>query len=111
MKNYDIVTADFSRFGYREMAKAKSLLDAYMDYRMTPAAQKWFGEGVKVMFNCHSGHVFLSDDDYNVLMLNDEDILDLFISCPNCGYEGFPQDVYNHPECEECKEFAENYLE
>jgi len=105
----DIVTADFSNFGYREIDLAQRLLYAYAHRRMTDRAVDWFGDGVQIMFNTHSGFVFLSDEDYNTLMFNNG-LLDLFLYCPNCGNEGFAEEIYENPQCDECKDFAKNYM-
>jgi len=79
---------DLSRYGYRELDLAMELLKSY---RNEPFYDGILGEGMKVMFNCYSGNVFLTDEDYNVAMMNGEK-LERFYSCGNCGHEGFAEE-------------------
>ena len=102
--------ADFKGFGYRELYEAGQLLSFYSGdpvSAMTPLARDYFaqygysGSYVKVGFNANSGNVFLMDDDYNVLMMNDGK-LDLFITTPYSGEEGFYDDLMDiYDELEE----------
>lgn len=89
----DIVTTDLSRFGYRELKMAASLLAAYCE-----SQPDFLSDGVTVMFNLHSGCVFLTDEDFNVGMMNDE-TLEQFHSCPECGAEGFAQELADSNDC------------
>ena len=88
----DIVTTDLSRFGYRELKMAASLLAAYCEN-----PPDFLGHGVTVMFNTHSGCVFLTDEDFNVGMMNG-DRLEQFHICCECGAEGFAEEIDDH-EC------------
>ena len=77
----------------REQEEALDLFNALRDGRITELAEQAFDcSSCDVYFNPNSGYVFLSDDDYNTVMLND-DKLDLFISTPYEGFEGFFDDV------------------
>ncbi len=49
------------------------------------------------MFNQHSGNVFLTNSDYQVLMFNGSE-LDLFISTPYNGNEGFMDELIEEYE-------------
>ena len=89
----DIVTTDLSRFGYRELKMAASLLGAYCEN-----PPDFLGDGVTVMFNTHSGCVFLTDEDFNIGMMNG-DRLEQFHTCFECGAEGFAEEMDDH-ECE-----------
>lgn len=89
----DIVTSDLSRFGYRELKMAAILLAAYCDN-----PPEFLSDGVTVMLNMHSGCVFLTDEDFNVGMMNG-DTLEQFHSCPECGAEGFAEEL---PEGNAC---------
>ncbi|WP_375207525.1 hypothetical protein [Hyphococcus sp.] len=89
----DIVTTDLSRFGYRELKMAASLLAAYCE-----SPPDFLGDGVTVMFNTRSGCVFLTDEDFNVGMMNG-DRLEQFHTCFECGAEGFAEEIDDH----ECK--------
>lgn len=95
----NIVTADLSRFGKREIELAKDLLDAYLKQ-----GADFLGEGITLNFNMDSGYVFLSDSDYNVAMIND-DKLEQWFSCPNCGHEGFLEDMEHGEDDKECQEY------
>jgi hypothetical protein len=45
------------------------------------------GDGITLNFNLNSGYVFLSDEDYNVGVLEDKELVQ-FYNCPQCGFEG-----------------------
>lgn len=96
----EIVTSDLSRFGYRELKMAADLLAAYCDN-----PPDFLGDGLTVMLNSHSGYVFLTDEDFNVGMMNG-DTLEQFHSCPECGAEGFAEEF---PENGCCQEFLANF--
>lgn len=88
-------TTDLSCFGYRELKMAAALLNAY-------CAEKpdYLGDGVTVMMNMHSGSVFLTDEDFAVAMMNG-DKLEPFISCPECGEEGFAEEMPDKACCQQ----------
>jgi len=98
----EIVTCDLSKFGYREIDLAIELLKAYKEDLNTIK-----GEKISLCFNTNSGCVFLSDDDYNSYMINDEtNKLEEWFNCPICGFEGFKKEVTdkdNHFDSEENK--------
>ena len=87
-------TTDLSEFGFRELRMAATLLTAYCDN-----PPDYLTDGVQVMFNAHSGCVFLTDEDYNVAMMNG-DTLEPFFSCPECGGEGFAEDMPDNDCCQ-----------
>ena len=96
----DITTTDLSKFGYRELAMAGDLLKAIKN----GLPDDFDDDGITVMFNTHSGYVFLTNSDYQVAMLNDKK-LESFYSCPNCGEEGFAEDILTKSgKCKNCKE-------
>jgi len=100
MKMEDITTTDLSKFGYRELAMAGDLLKAIKN----GLPDDFDDDGITVMFNTHSGYVFLTNSDYQVAMLNDKK-LESFYSCPNCGEEGFAEDILTKSgKCKNCKE-------
>jgi len=100
MSQQSYYEADFNGFGYMELDEAGKLLSFYAadpTSALTPLALDYFGAGysgsyVKVGFNANSGNVFLIDEDYNVVMANGGK-LDLFISLPYSGEEGFYDDL------------------
>jgi len=79
----DIVSADLSKFGIRELIEAQELLKAY-----TEQGAEFLGDGLTLNFNPDSGYVFLCDEDFNVGILDDDGKLVQFFSCPQCGKEG-----------------------
>jgi len=82
--------AIFADFGYRELDLAGELLTKYANGNISRMARDYFGGpyGIQVGFNNMSGNVFLVDEDFNVLM-SDGRQLDLFITTPYSGEEGF----------------------
>lgn len=95
----EIVTADLSKFGYRELEMARELLNAYI----TQGAKNLI-DGITLNFNTSSGYVFLSDKDFNVYMMNGHN-LEQWFNCPYCGHEGFKEDIKHEFESNECKEY------
>jgi hypothetical protein len=79
----DMLTVDFSGWGYREMGEAAELLDAYTDNPV----EFLDSSSITVNFNMNSGMVFLSDEEYNVGVMENKKVVQLF-SCAQCGYEG-----------------------
>ena len=80
-------TQDLSKFGYRELDIAGDLLHAYC--RTSP---DFLVDNVSTEFNPNSGCVFMVDEDYNVGMMNGDDI-EQWINCPECSTEGFLEDM------------------
>lgn len=81
---------DISHMGYRELQEAEKLLVAYAGAR--PDA--WWDENVKLAFNVHSGMVFLTNDDYQTLVLRDGKV-ELFYCLGYDGHEGFIDELYS----------------
>jgi len=87
----DIITVDYSKFGFRELEIAGKLLSLYAE-----GGIDFLGDGLKVHFNANSGYVFLSDNDLNVGVLNEaETHIVQFFTCMECGYEGTQQQGLN----------------
>lgn len=89
-------TTDLKDFGFRELKMAAELLTAYCC-----SPPDFLTDGVHLMMNMHSGCVFLTDDDFNVAMMNGA-ALEQFHSCPDCGAEGFAEDL---PDNECCRRY------
>lgn len=85
----DTNTQDLSKFGYVELAEAAKLLTAYCDPNQDT---DFLDEGIAIEFNSNSGCVFLIDQEYNVGMMNGDD-LEQWLNCPECGEEGFLEDM------------------
>ena len=93
-----MTTTDFSQFGNRELGMAAELLTAYSENNLTQLARDYFDNSeITVMMNQNSGNVFLTNSDYQVLMMNGDD-LDLFIVTPYNGNEGFMNDLIDEYE-------------
>jgi len=87
--------ADFEGFGLRELDEAGKLLTLYANGNLTPLANAAFiGGNIKVGFNANYGNVFLFNEDSETLMKNGNK-LDLFITLPYGGEEGFIDDLYD----------------
>ena len=89
------VTTDLKDFGYREIEMLRDILDAWVKHGLP---EDFNGEGVHPMFNMNSGDVFLTNEEFQVAMLNGGDTLESFYSCSECGYEGFMGDMENAVE-------------
>ena len=97
----DIVTSDMGKFGLREIEMAKELMTAWVEQGLP---EDFDQDGAKVAMNMNSGYVFLTNDEYQVAMMNG-DVLESFYSCPECDAEGFAEDVGwdgKHGVCSEC---------
>ena len=96
----NVITTDLSEFGFRELSMAAELLTAYC-----AAPPDFMSDGVQIMMNKHIGSVFLTDEDFQVAMMNG-DRLEQFYSCPECGAEGFAEDMPDNECCQEWLEAA-----
>lgn len=96
----EIVTVDLGAFGSRELRMAAEILTAFCKDRAN------LGDGVTLNFNRHSGCVFLADEDFNTAMMNG-DRLEAWYSCPECGEEGFLEDVNHGDGNEACEDWCE----
>jgi len=84
-----IVTTDFAKFGYRELEITGKLLIIYAEYGVS-----FLGDGLTINLNINSGYVFLSDEDFNVGVLEDATAhIVQFFSCMECGHEGTQEEA------------------
>ena len=93
-------TRDLSKFGFRERQEAGKLLLALGTEK---DKARFLGEDVAIEFNPNSGNVLLIDGDCNVALMNGDDLEDFFF-CPECGHEGFLEDM-KHKGNKECKDY------
>lgn len=99
-------TRDLSQLGYREINILQKLLKAYCE-NGTP--DEFTSDGLTFEFNQNSGVVFLTNDDYQVLVLGGTDEapeLEMFYSSPYEGIEGTFEELEEefinmHPEDQE----------
>jgi hypothetical protein len=82
-------TTDLSKFGYKEWEELRKIVDAMLDHGLPKDFER---DGLHPMFNMNSGNVFLTNSEYQVAMLNGEK-LESFYSCPECGHEGFLEEI------------------
>ena len=94
-------TIDLKDFGFRELCMAAALLTAYCE-----SPPEFLSSGVHLMMNTHSGCVFLTDEDFSVAMMSG-DTLEQFHSCPECGGEGFAEDLPDNECCQQHLKEAE----
>lgn len=59
-----------------------------------------------IMFNTHSGNVFFTNADYQAAMMNG-DKLEMWYNCPECGHEGFKEDM-EHDGGAECQRYLKD---
>lgn len=99
-------TTNLAKFGTRELEEVRALLSAMLD---TGLPSDFSNDEVQPMFNMNSGHVFLTNSDFEVAMLNDGK-LESFYSSPYDGIEGFYLDLKEEYENmnEEDKEWFDN---
>jgi hypothetical protein len=103
-KAYDeVTTTDFSRFGSRERAMVRQLLEAWEKQGLP---EDFSDDEVVPMMNMNSGNVFLTNSNYEVAMMNG-DKLESFYSCPECGHEGF-KDEMQHEGDAECQRYLKD---
>lgn len=96
-----MITTDLSEFGFREKMIIGKLLTAWNEHGLP---FDFGNEKVIPMFNKNSGNVFLTNEDYQVAMLVDDGSLESFYSCPECGHEGFIDEMREDGEqC--CKDY------
>ena len=67
----EIVTLNLSKFGYRELKLAEELLKAWREQGLP---NDFYNEDVTINLNLHSGYVFLSNSEYQVAMMNGDNL-------------------------------------
>ena len=83
--NNEITTTDLASFGSRELREAVKLLAAYCD---GARPGDFDDDGVTVMLNRHSGMVFLTNDECQVVVSDGQGDLVSFYTSPYEGHEG-----------------------
>jgi hypothetical protein len=104
MKTQEITTTDLSKFGKIELTELAVLIKA-MDQQGLP--DDFNNDEVTPMFNTNSGNVFLTNSDFQVAMMNGDD-LESFYSCPNCGHEGFKDEMDHNADDKDCQEYLKD---
>ena len=70
----------------------------------------WYDKGSKVAMNNQSGYVFLTNEDFQVAMIDNER-LTLFLTCSECGNEGLEGEFEVMDSCEGCKDIMKDIKE
>jgi hypothetical protein len=100
--NDSITTTNLEDFGTRELIELELLLKAMR----TQGLPKDFSiDEVIPMMNKNSGNVFLTNSDFQVAMLAAKDKLESFYTCPQCGHEGFMEDMEHGEDDKDCQEY------
>lgn len=84
-------TTDFSKFGHRERELAEVLLKVW---NQNGLPDDFENNEVTIMFNTHSGNVFLTNSEFQVAMMNGE-MLETFYTDFETGEEGFKDELSN----------------
>ena len=96
----DFYTENLADFGFKELDDASKLLSAIKN----GLPDDFDNQGIRVGFNRYSGYVFLTNDEYQVAMYDDESKkLYSFYSTPYEGKEGSYEELLQeyddmHPE-------------
>src|SRR5665213_1960325 len=98
-------TNDLSKFGFREIEMLRDILDSLVKHGLP---DNFSASGIHPTFNLNSGNVFLTNDEYEVAMLNG-DTLESSYYCHECGNEGFAEDMRDF-DCKCCHEYLDEIL-
>ena len=82
-------TTNFADFGHRERVIATELLNASIAQGFPT---DFYDEGITIMLNRSSGNVFFTNSEYQVAMMNGED-LEMWYFTPYHGHEGFADEL------------------
>ncbi len=106
----EVIIGNLTKLGYRELEELNKLIKAYINNNIEEQTKRdWLNHAGSVNwgFNTSSGNVFLTDEDNNSYMLNDEQI-ELWLYCPNCRNEDYLSNWKRNKKdelvCKECKE-------
>lgn len=94
MEERKFTSTDFADFGSREREMARELLNAWNEQGLP---EDFEDDNVRIMMNFSSGCVFLTNDDYQVAMMNGNK-LESFYTLPYEGEEGFAEDFEDAKE-------------
>ena len=100
----EIITTDFSKFGYYEREIAETLLRTSREQGFP---EEFYDNEITIAFNRQSGCVFFTNSDYQVAMMNNNK-LEMFYNCPICGYEGFAENMMHNEDELECQEWLKD---
>lgn len=96
----EITTTNLADFGYSEMKELSRILNAWIEFGLPDDFER---DGVHPMFNRNSGHLFVTNSEYQTCMMNG-DKLETWYYCHQCGHEGFKEECQlNEDGCSECR--------
>ena len=95
-----MTTTDISKFGGREREMLVELLNAWNEQGLP---EDFYNDEVTPMMNTYSGNVFLTNSEYQVAMMNGDD-LESFYYLSGTGREGFYDELI-----EDFEEDGENW--
>jgi hypothetical protein len=98
----ETVTCDLGEFGYYEIKETAKLLTAWVDQGLP---DDFHNDHVQVCMNNNSGFVFLTNADCQVAMMNGDNLESWYV-CPECGHEGFLDDM-PHEGNAECRRYLQ----
>lgn len=76
---------------YTERKEVQNIITAWNENGLPDSFSEY---NVRLAFNPNSGYVFLTNDDYEVCMMNGDE-LEIFYTSPYEGHEGFIEDLYD----------------
>lgn len=98
-----MTTTDLAQFGWREKKMAAELLEAACN----GLPNDFEDNEVTIMMNTSSGNVFLTNSEFQVAMMNG-DSLESFYSCPECGHEGFLDEMEHNLDSKDCQAYLKD---
>lgn len=84
-------TTNIADFGARERKMAAKLLAASVEQGFP---ENFDQDGVELMMNMNSGNVFFTNANYDVCMMNGDD-LEMWYFTPYSGHEGFSDELHD----------------
>jgi hypothetical protein len=85
----ETVTTNLTLFGRREIRLAQQLLTAWLEQGLPT---DFYDDEVQIFMNRISGYVFLSNSDYQVAMMNSDE-LEIYYTDFETGEEGFADEL------------------
>lgn len=84
-----MTTTNLADFGYRELDMAADLLKEWANGNLP---ENFYQEDIQLMMNTYSGNVFLTNIDYQVVMMDGSSLEEFFTTPFDC-HEGFKSDL------------------
>ena len=109
------LTEDITDIPLHEVVPLLTALDKWRNGEVHMTTTKmfqasWYDQGTKVAMNNQSGYVFLTNEDFQVAMI-DMERLTMFLNCGECGNEGLENEFEVVDSCEGCKDILKDIKE